>query len=60
MFGNRSLRVKMVKDENVYDEPTDYNELIETISKNVFAGILIYIGADTIRKSVIYAVSAKI
>ena len=62
LFRNRSFLVKVVKDENTdipANDPIDYRELAAVITKGVSTCIAIYITADTIRKVVVYAISAK-
>lgn len=61
MLKDRSLSVKVVKDTpNAEAQPIDYEALVETVTKSVLIGIGVYIGADTLRKVIIYTVSAKL
>ena len=62
MFRNRSLHVKMVKDEDIDipSQPIDYRDLAKVVTKSVSTCIAVYIGADTLRRVVVYAISAKV
>lgn len=67
MLKNRHLRVKLGKDDKDINgrpewvwTPTDYNDLAMTIARNAASVVAVYIAADTLRKVVIYSVSAKI
>jgi hypothetical protein len=62
MFKNRSFLVKVVKDEETPindSEPIDIDNLARVITKSVVTCTVAYVGADIIRRVVIYAVSAK-
>lgn len=62
MFKNRSFLVKPIKDENfvpVAAEPIDYERVARVVTKSVVTCITAYVGADTVRRVVIYAISAK-
>lgn len=63
MFKNRSLQIKMVKDgdiESVDIQPIDPDKIIKRITKSAILCIVVYVGADTLRRAAIYAWSAKI
>ena len=67
MFGKRSFRIKFAKDEEKTDitdspnnEPVDYAKIADKVGKNVIGGLMLYITADTLRKVIIYTVSAKV
>lgn len=68
MFKNRSFRLKLVKDEAPI---TDYitpevptvvkvNIILEEVTKRAATLIAVYVAADTVRRVVIYAASAKL
>jgi hypothetical protein len=60
MFTNRSLQVKMIKDPKVNTaQPIDINELAGVITKSVATCILVYVGADTLRRVAVYAMTSK-
>ena len=62
LFKNRSFLVKVVKDENTdipANDPIDYHELATVITKSVSTCIAVYVGVDTVRKIVVYAITAK-
>jgi hypothetical protein len=62
----------MVKDKDLKDvdpilnveglgkEPIDYVKIADKVGKNVIGGLMLYITADTLRKVIIYTVSAKV
>jgi hypothetical protein len=56
--------VKIVKDDLDPDisasEPIDYHDVAKVITKSVSTCIGVYVGADILRRVVIYVVSAKI
>lgn len=64
MLRNRSFLVKVVKDDPDPDipasEPIDYHDLAKVVTKSVSTCIGVYVGADILRRVVIYVVSAKI
>ena len=63
MFRNRSLLVRPVKHEDltvVESPPPDYNEIAKIVTKSVSTCIAVYVGADIVRRVVIYVVSAKV
>ena len=68
MFRNRSFLVKMVKDEDPIlnveglpgKDPIDYRDLAKVVTKSVSTCITVYITADTVRRAIIYAISAKL
>lgn len=68
LFKNRSIRMKLVKDDDpVVDPrptwiwtPTEYNDVITAVARNTAQVIAIYVAADTLRKVVVYAISAKL
>lgn len=60
---NRSLRVKMVKDE--VNVPPTYiyppiGVMAKMVTRSVSTCIVVYVGADTARRAIIYILSAKI
>jgi hypothetical protein len=61
MFNNRSLQLKMVKDQNVIDhsQPIDYEALAKLVTKSVVICIVSYVGADTLRRFAVYAMTTK-
>ena len=63
MLKNRSLQVKMIKDDNSdivgYSPPIDYRDLAKVVTKSVSTCIVVYVTADTARRVVIWAISAK-
>jgi len=60
MWRNRSLRVKMVKDhEAVESQPIDYNDLAEVVTRGVSTCIAVYVGADIVRRIVVYMLTSK-
>lgn len=65
MFKNRSFLVKVVKDENsdmaIIDNtpPIDYQEVLAGITKCTVIVIFAWIGADTVRRVIVYGISAK-
>ncbi len=61
---NRAIQVKMVK-TNEGSQPSqtftpDYSALVEEILTGVAASVIIYMGADTIRQSILHIVRTKI
>jgi hypothetical protein len=54
--------VKIVKDEDVDipSQPIDYHDLAKVVTKSVSTCIGVYVGADMVRRVVIYMISAKI
>jgi hypothetical protein len=57
---NRAFLVKMVKDpETTESEPIDYRALAKTVTRSVSTCIVVYVSADTVRRVVVYAMSAK-
>lgn len=40
--------------------PTDYNALVDKVTKSAIAIIACWVGADTARRSIIYILSAKV
>ncbi len=67
LFKNRSFLVKSIKDSDVqttfpntppYMLP-DFDHMAKIITKSVSTCIAVYVGADTIRRVVVYAISAK-
>ena len=52
----------MMKDDPTPDnsEPIDYHELAKVVTKSVSTCIVVYVGADTIRRAVVYILSAKV
>jgi hypothetical protein len=61
MLRNYSFLVKPVKDQppNAPTQPIDYHDLARVVTKSVVTCISVYVGADTVRRIVIYAISAK-
>jgi hypothetical protein len=62
MFKNRSFLVKVVKDEETpieENQPIDIDNLARVVTKSVVTCTVAYVGADIIRRVVIYAVSSK-
>jgi hypothetical protein len=53
--------VKMVKDppQEVESQPIDYREIARVATRSVSTCIAVYVTADTVRRAVIYAISAK-
>jgi tetrahydromethanopterin S-methyltransferase subunit C len=50
----------MIKDPKVNAaQPIDINELAGVITKSVATCILVYVGADTLRRVAIYAMTSK-
>lgn len=51
----------MVKDPEVITEsqPVDYRELAKIATRSVSTCIAVYVTADTVRRVVVYAISAK-
>ncbi len=62
MLRNRSLQIKMVKDgDEIPESPSvDIERVIKKVTRSVVICTLVYIGADTLRRGAIYALSAKI
>jgi hypothetical protein len=63
MFRNRSLRVKVVKDDPstiVDTSPIDYNRIIETIAKSTVVVVVAYVGADTLRQALVHVAKTGI
>lgn len=63
MFKNRSFRLKLVKDDAIPDyiyPPFDYNKLVSLIAKKTAQVVVVYVGADTVRRVVVYAASSRI
>lgn len=63
MLKNRSFRVKMVKDEPTVitnAPPPDFTKVANTITRNVIAIMVTYVGVDTLRRVIVYTASAKI
>lgn len=62
MFKNRSFLVKVIKDNDTTNESQsiDYNQLVRTITRSIIAIVAVQIGADTIRRVIVYTASAKI
>lgn len=63
MFRNRSFLVKPVKDDGVnivLSPPPDYHEIAKVITKSVSTCIGVYVGADILRRVVVYVVTSKI
>jgi hypothetical protein len=61
MFRNRSLRVKMVKDEPVeVASSIEYDKIVELIAKNAIIIIFAYIGADTVRQTLVHVAKTGI
>ena len=52
----------MVKDDPnpTESEPIDYHDLAKVITKSVSTCIGVYVGADIVRRVVVYVVSAKV
>lgn len=60
MLRNRSLLIRTVKDPEINEpEPIDYHELARIATKSVSTCIAVYVTADTVRRVVVYAISAK-
>lgn len=67
-FRNRSIQMKLVKDEETKPvrrmywswTPDDYIAVSTTIARNAASIVAVYVAADTLRKVVVYAISAKI
>ena len=60
MLKNRSLSVKMVKDSDIEEsQPIDYHDVAKVITKSVSTCICVYVGADILRRVVIYALTSK-
>jgi len=51
----------MVKDQNVIDhsQPIDYEALAKLVTKSVVICIVSYVGADTLRRFAVYAMTTK-
>jgi hypothetical protein len=50
----------MVKDPNLEENQSiDYNEVASVVTKSVVTCILVYVGADTLRRAAIYAMTTK-
>lgn len=63
MWRNRSLLVRPVKHEDlnlIVSPPPDYNEIAKIVTKSVSTCIAVYVGADIVRRVVIYAITAKV
>ena len=64
MLKNRSLQVKMIKDDDSdivnYSPPIDYRDLAKVVTKSVSTCIVVYVTADTLRRAAIYFLSAKV
>jgi hypothetical protein len=67
LFRNRSFLVKPIKDSDLemtfpntppYMLP-DFNHMAKIVTKSVSTCIAVYVGADTVRRVVVYAISAK-
>lgn len=54
----------MVKDSDIAEDqesqPIDYREFAKVVTKSVSTCIAVYITADTLRRVVVYAISAKL
>jgi hypothetical protein len=61
MLRNRSLRVKMVKDDEPNEDaiPIDYHDVAKVVTKSVSTCICVYIAADIVRRAVIYTLTSK-
>ena len=60
---NRAFLVKMVKDPDTLvtdSQPIDIRDLSKAVTRSVSTCILVYVTADTVRRAVIYALSAKV
>lgn len=62
MLGNRSLQVKMVKDDdpNVYSPPVELNEIAYLVTRSAVTILTAYISMDIVRRAAIYYLSAKV
>jgi hypothetical protein len=50
----------MVKNPEITEsQPVDYHELAKVVTKSVSTCIAVYVSADTVRRVVVYAISAK-
>jgi hypothetical protein len=67
LFKNRTFLVKSIKDSDLemtipntppYLLP-DFDHMAKIITKSVSTCIAVYVGADTVRRVVVYAISAK-
>lgn len=61
---NRAIQVKMVK-TNEGCQPSqpvtpDYSAIVQEVLTGVAASVIIYMGADTIRQSILHIVRTKI
>jgi hypothetical protein len=62
LFKNRGFLVKVVKDPDAivdHSPPPNYREIAKLATKSVSTCIAVYVGADTIRRVIVYAISAK-
>ena len=61
MLRNRSLRVKMVKDDDPNEDaiPIDYHDVAKVVTRSVSTCIAVYIGGDILRRVAIYALTSK-
>lgn len=67
---NRAIQVKMVKTNEGYEpyqgsQPSqpvahDYSAIVQEVLTGVAASVIIYMGADTIRQSILHIVRTKI
>lgn len=61
MLWNRSLLVKVVKDDAVVDKTdTDYTPTFREIARGCAALIAVYMASDTLRKVIVHTVATKI
>lgn len=62
MLGNRSLQVKMVKDDDptVYSPPVELNEVAYLVTRSAVTILTAYISMDIVRRAAIYYLSAKV
>ena len=60
MLKNRSLHVRMVKDSDIEESPPlDYHDVAKVVTKSVSTCICVYVGADILRRIVVYAITTK-
>ena len=53
----------MVKDDDagiIESQPIDYRDLAKAVTRSVSTCLVVYVTADTVRRAIIYAISAKL
>lgn len=60
LLRKRVVQMKVVKEPLPEAEPIDYDKVVKSVTKNSAFLVAAYIGADTVRRAILYYMSVKI